>query len=81
MSEIDCVDLEYLKELSGCRQKKPLINWLNKQGYKFCIREDGWPKVTKGYISYRLGPDTFQDNSKRKRGNKAALHAAMGIHP
>lgn len=80
MLDIDLVDLPYLKKLTGAHQKSKMIKWLNKNGYKFEIGIDGWPKVTIGYISKRLGAseDDYQATAKRKRGNAQALRVHMG---
>lgn len=78
---VDLVTIDYLKDLTGKKRRKDMIEWLNEKGYCFEVGADGYPKVTKSFINKRLGggDDSHFDAAKRKRGNRQALKEAMGI--
>lgn len=45
---------EQLCEWTGCRQKKSLITWMNKNYIPFKISKDGWPITTQAAIDESL---------------------------
>jgi hypothetical protein len=78
MLNVDLVSVEYLQNLTGKKRKKDMIAWLHENGYALEVGGDGWPKVTKSFISKRLGGSSYHEPYKRKRGNREALKKEMG---
>jgi hypothetical protein len=39
-----------LKELSGFKQKRKIIAWLDQQGYRYRINGKGWPSVLRDVV-------------------------------
>jgi hypothetical protein len=64
-------DAEYLKALSGYKQKTAVANWCRKNGIKFFRNAQGWPVTTEAALERALfaseiaGPDwSYFDNWK-----------------
>lgn len=45
-----CLTQEELRELSGCKQPKRIMQWLDAQGYRYRINARGWPVVLRDVV-------------------------------
>lgn len=41
---------EELRELSGCKQPKKVMQWLDSQGYRYRVNAKGWPSVLRDVV-------------------------------
>jgi hypothetical protein len=71
------LSIEELKELSGCKQKRKIKEWLQRQGINYINSADGHPKVSKEAVQEML-KGNIRSEHPRRRGNADALKALMG---
>jgi hypothetical protein len=55
LSGLACCTKEELKNVSGGRGRVTVCRWLNKQGIRFIMGIDNWPKVPRMVILAHLG--------------------------
>lgn len=46
---------DQLEELTGCKRKSSMIEWLKSKRYPFEIGADGMPKVLHSFVIAKLG--------------------------
>lgn len=46
---------EELIELTGGRRPSSVCHWLDRQGIRYAIARDGWPRVLRSVILVHLG--------------------------
>jgi hypothetical protein len=44
-----------LKDLTGYQRPAPIKRWLAKNGYRYEVAANGWPRVLKAAVEARLG--------------------------
>lgn len=47
-----------LRELSGCKQPKKIMAWLDQQGYRYRVNAKGWPSVLREVVILDLQGQT-----------------------
>jgi hypothetical protein len=79
-------DAEYLKALSGYKQKSAIANWCRKNGIKFFLNAQGWPVTTATALNSALlgvnaGPDwsAFDDWKTGTHWRHRRRRQEMGI--
>ena len=45
---------EELRDLTGWKRPKHVMQWLNENGYRYQVGGDGWPRVLKESVYARL---------------------------
>jgi hypothetical protein len=47
-----------LCELSGCKQPKKIMAWLDREGYRYRVNAKGWPSVLREVVILDLQGQT-----------------------
>ncbi len=56
-----------LKELTGAKRPSSICPWLDREGIRYAIGVDGWPRVLRSVILVRLDPAAKVHNEPRLR--------------